>query len=663
MPNKNPMDRFLDRSFSMRSVERVDGAHELQSSSMRQRVQRREVRPVVSLAITESDAPTASIDDPIETAKHRITIDGMELWLEGNNVLCACPDCAAPITIQIWLGLADCWRCGTAIEMEEATLEAARELVGRSAPAFEPQPTFDEIDVPRPPPVSSVPSPRPTTTQRDERLRELEQLTKIQSVPQLLTSFLSSLPAWLVSFLFHLFMILILALLVLQSATDEPLSLVLSTFLDESRTEGGTISLATDGDLADDLAMDALGEMGLDADDIEIAKTDAADLTSDPNPAINLPDLSTALAQLKSGGSGAAKFSARDPRFRQEIVEREGGTLLTEAAVARGLRWLASVQNADGSWSLERYSRHNNPKNKGDAAGTSLALLPFLGAGQTHEYGIYKDTVSKGLAWLIANQKSDGDLRINFTSQAGMYAHGQAAICLCEAYALTGDERFREPAAKAIAFIESAQHREGGWRYTPGQAGDTSVFGWQLMALQSARYTTLGKGISDSTFRLANYYLDAASRRTGRNVPDGALYRYQPNEGTARHTMTAEALLCRMYMDWKRDDPRMMYGVRWLLNNHLPDRDNLDLYYWYYGTQVMHHYGGTEWETWNRAVRDLLVSLQETRGKNAGSWEPDLFERGNNGERIYTTAFAVCTLEVYYRHLPLFRTIDLERNE
>ena len=98
-----------------------------------------------------------------------------------------------------------------------------------------------------------------------------------------------------------------------------------------------------------------------------------------------------------------------------EMVKKEGGTTLTEAAVARALRWLAQVQQPNGSWRLDGGIRS-------DSAGTSLALLPFLGAGQTHLQGRYKDTVSKGLRWLVQHQQEDGDLRARSGGNSGMYA-------------------------------------------------------------------------------------------------------------------------------------------------------------------------------------------------------------------------------------------------
>ena len=124
--------------------------------------------------------------------------------------------------------------------------------------------------------------------------------------------------------------------------------------------------------------------------------------------------------------------------------------------------------------------------------------------------------------------------------------------------------------------------------------------------------------------------------------------------------MSAEALLCRLYLGWERDDPRLMTGVSWLMANHLPSEQDPNIYYWYYGTQLMHHYGGREWEKWNRALRDMLVSQQVKNGMHPGSWNPSSYEWGAQGERIFVTSMAVCTLEVYYRHLPLFEPIVLD---
>jgi hypothetical protein len=334
------------------------------------------------------------------------------------------------------------------------------------------------------------------------------------------------------------------------------------------------------------------------------------------------------------------------------MVKQEGGTTLTEAAVARGLRWLALNQLPDGRWSLSRLPHANGGQGhvQSDTAATSLALLPYLGAGQTHLVGMYKDNVSRGLRWLINEQKADGDLRGNSQGNTGMYAHGQSAIVLCEAYGMTRDEALRVPAQKALDFIVAAQHPGGGWRYRPGEAGDTSVAGWQLMALQSGR--AVGLVVPDATFENASHFLDTVANS------DQSRYAYLPHNGPT-HVMTAEALLCRIYLGWKKDEPGLGAGIRWLLGEHLPTKNDPDIYYWYYATQTMHHYGGPEWNRWNLHMRDVLVASQEKSGKNAGSWAP-AGRHASEGGRLYMTALSVCTLEVYYRHLPVFRQLEIE---
>ena len=93
----------------------------------------------------------------------------------------------------------------------------------------------------------------------------------------------------------------------------------------------------------------------------------------------------------------------------------------------------------------------------------------------------------------------------------------------------------------------------------------------------------------------------------------------------------------------------------------MPGKSAHDIYYWYYATQVMHHWGGAPWEAWNREIKKVLLTTQETSGAEAGSWPTSLDSRhGKQGGRLYTTALAACTLEVYYRYAPLYWQIELD---
>jgi hypothetical protein len=134
----------------------------------------------------------------------------------------------------------------------------------------------------------------------------------------------------------------------------------------------------------------------------------------------------------------------------------------------------------------------------------------------------------------------------------------------------------------------------------------------------------------------------------------GSRYAYRTRDG-ATLTLTAEGLLCRMYLGWERDDPRLQTGVRYLLDN-LPVWSEQNVYYWYYATQVMHHVEDSPWRTWNEQMRKLLPEKQVRRGRERGSWDPGGDRWGSDGGRLYVTCLSLYTLEVYYRHLPLYQT-------
>jgi hypothetical protein len=52
-------------------------------------------------------------------------------------------------------------------------------------------------------------------------------------------------------------------------------------------------------------------------------------------------------------------------------------------------------------------------------------------------------------------------------------------------------------------------------------------------------------------------------------------------------------------------------------------------------------------------MREQLIRTQAQIGHESGSWHFD-DQHGNVGGRLYNTAMAVMTLEVYYRYMPLY---------
>ena len=198
---------------------------------------------------------------------------------------------------------------------------------------------------------------------------------------------------------------------------------------------------------------------------------------------------------LPGGGGGGNSLELRlNGPGRAAMVRSGGGTPESEKAVALALEWLAEHQNYDGSWSFDHGKNprcHGRCANEGSnaskIAATSLALLPFLGTGQTHREGHYKRNIDLGLKYLVRTIEAQRDGSL-WDPAGTMYAHGLASIVLCEAYGMTHDQVLEEPAQAAVNFIVFAQDPlGGGWRYQPQTPGDTSVVGWQLMALEERR--------------------------------------------------------------------------------------------------------------------------------------------------------------------------------
>lgn len=477
-----------------------------------------------------------------------------------------------------------------------------------------------------------------------------------QATESLFRCLVRSSPSWLVSMLMHVVIVLVMALFTMPRVATQVLQALniatpseeesIEPFLDEFVSEPVLDPVVTTESADVTPLVDATSE------------TDIASLVDDLSAAANDLDVSSiadAQAQrselFKSiSGVGGSSLEGRGEASRAMLVQKRGGSKQSETAVTRSLEWLARHQLPDGGWSFNHLPLNcgcNGAGDYGDArnAATGIALMPFLGAGQTHQEGRFKSTVRAGLAYLVQHMRVTSEGGSLFESQGQMYSHGIASIALCEAYAMTRDRELRAPAEAALAFIVSAQDPVGGgWRYKPREPGDTSVVGWQMMSMKSALLAYLD--VPPRAVKGTSFFLDSVQRESG------SQYGYLTNMDGGRGT-TAIGLLCRMYLGWKRDNTAIKNGVEFL-SAQGPDAE--DIYYNYYATQVMSHYGGEPWKKWNEQMRDMLVDKQATVGDEAGSWlfKDEGHRLGDHGGRVCCTALASMTLEVYYRYLPLY---------
>ncbi|MFN3149220.1 prenyltransferase/squalene oxidase repeat-containing protein [Bremerella sp.] len=477
--------------------------------------------------------------------------------------------------------------------------------------------------------------------------------------PKIATRFMlfTAVPSWLISLVVHLVFFLILltifmppvkkdkrTLTINDSADAEEIEeLVLEEFepIDEQTLEfDDPPEQPEEAILSDEIVVSEFQE--------EMAATQMVELSDFAEETMPFSDIMSEVAGVDGNAT-----SGRGQATRTQMLRENGGTGASEQAVVWGIQWIAEHQLQDGTWSFDHRRGAKKPGSKdwgtfGDSprAATAMALLPFLGSGITHKEGKYKKQVEAGLGSLIKLMEVRGDTGSFREQEGNMYSHGLATIAVCEAYAMTQDKNLLGPAQYSINYIQAAQDPVGGgWRYQPRQPGDTSVVGWQLMGLKSGHMGYLS--VRKNTIAGAIKFLDSVQTK------NGAAYGYA--DAGSKPSMNAVGLLCRMYTGWKKENPSLQQGVKDLGARGPSLGGNSDMYYNYYATQVMRQYGGTEWETWNEKMRDFLVKQQVPQGQpEAGSWHFN-GPHTERGGRLYNTSLSVLTLEVYYRHLPIYK--------
>ena len=403
-------------------------------------------------------------------------------------------------------------------------------------------------------------------------------------------------------------------------------------------------------------------------------------------PAIDL-SATGALSSLAGMGGiySPGGVGGRTGVAKAQLLQEQGGNPESEAAVAMGLRWLALHQAQDGHWSFREFHKHartepfpggkifedtcqNRGNSSEDTGATGLALLPFLGAGITQKVPKEKQTVDyhatvlAGLTYLMKRQNKEG------AYADGAYSHAIATIAMCEAFGLTNDPLLKVSSQRALDNIFSRQDPAGGgWRYGAREAGDMSVTGWMLMAIKSGQMA--GLRVNAQRMKTMEKFIEACQ-----DPKNKGQFFYLPSEPGNVGTMTSVGMLCKLYLGVRPANENMLAASDYVKKQ--PPGVNRDIYYLYYATQAMHHMGPAagSWKFWNEGpdgsgrngIRNFFVSEQyggPRRPNDKNAHQKGSFFIGTTpgnisdteGGRLMHTALALLSLEVYYRHLPLYR--------
>ncbi len=343
--------------------------------------------------------------------------------------------------------------------------------------------------------------------------------------------------------------------------------------------------------------------------------------------------LAAALATALAGGSRAA---AADNRWE--------ATRAGDAAVERGLRWLARAQGVAGNWGST------------DLGLVSLGALAFLSAGhapgRSPEYG---DNAKRAIQFVLSSAKPSGLLNIT-DGQGDMYNHGLSVFVLSQCYGVLDDRRLGPALEKGLKVIYTAQRADGGWSYraTQSSAGghDLSLTVMQAKALRAAM--DMGLEVPPDVIARAIAFV----RRCYRGTPDGAgAFTYQGDAvkpGTAAIAMAACGAVCLQefgeYNDGRITRSLSLAADRFrrdlkLTKGMLP----VNAYAMFYLAQGLYQVGGNLWRQTYPAVRDTIVRTQAADG----SWHGG-YRNGRPGQ-LFGTAVGVFALSIPNRYLPILQ--------
>jgi hypothetical protein len=391
--------------------------------------------------------------------------------------------------------------------------------------------------------------------------------------------------------------------------------------------------------------------------------------TAVPVPEVDVPDPSTDFGNgddfgdgWGSGGDGgggggfgnipATMRKRCSPEDRMARLLENGGTPQCEEAVMKGLRWLKSTQNADGSWT-----------NSNQCAMTGLALLAYLGHCETPLSEEFGDSCLRAITFLVnRGMAKDGVLSSSGERNHLPYEHGIATYALAEAATFCKQLNINVPnlmevTQKAGQYIINNQHESGGWDYgyveKGARGGDLSVAAWQIQALKACKHTGLDFKNMTRCVRRALDYVEARQGSDGGFGYAGKGDSHAPNN---YKTLTGAGMLCLQMWD-KESAGSVRSGAKYIEKEgkFKYNSADCDLYGHYYDGQAMMNRGGNQWKKYNEMFRDEILNNQNPDG----SWKvPGGGEKPNAVAAAFTTnvhyrnCLAILMLEVYYRFLP-----------
>jgi squalene-hopene/tetraprenyl-beta-curcumene cyclase len=317
-----------------------------------------------------------------------------------------------------------------------------------------------------------------------------------------------------------------------------------------------------------------------------------------------------------------------------------------QQSVEKGLSYLRSVQETDGSWS-------NYP------ATTALACAAFLRNGRTE---VKDPAVAKGIQYILRSAKPNGAIYSDANPSTALPNYN---TCLCVmALALTKNPAYKPTIQKAQQYLEQSQFDEGesisptdpmygGVGY--GSKPDRPDLSNLQMALEALKES--GTGPNSPVWKKAIIFLQRVQNRQETNdqawvkeagvVNDGGFIYDTKGRSDAdgvsggKHSsygaMSYAGLKSYIYAGVDKKDPRTQAAWNWIRSHYTvtehPGMKDASLYYFYhtmaktfdvYGDKIVQDTKGGKHD-WSQDLAKQLITVQHPDGSwynnNSRYWE------------------------------------------
>lgn len=384
----------------------------------------------------------------------------------------------------------------------------------------------------------------------------------------------------------------------------------------ESRTSAKRGTLDVDGLLADVRKREAGSEEPTlplpldDSEDIEKRRMEQIEL-------LRKRGALTLLDSLHAGLAWLALYQAQDGRFSDAAGAERGKTLYPEDGDAK----LALRGGLRGS---ERYALST----------TALALMAFLDFRDQDGQGLFEPTIARAVAWLRAQQNKAG-----LFDKVGRhyYSDAIALMALAQAASSTGDKGLRESVERGLLALYPHRGARGGYRYSSNQAGDVSVSGWVVQAIEYAELAgaEIPPGMKeDLTGFLRRVWLGK----------ERFLYVVGPHSKWGHPALWPVGMLCGRIL-WKQvPDAVRASWIKWLLKPDSLGRGHPGLYTLYYGVRMDVWLNAKLTKNWHGWLHGLATKQVRT-GPLAGAFPSDAGHMVGRGGSTIATALSLLTME------------------